>query len=156
MKINKCSAAIIGCLLLSSTAQAVEVSTPEFYGSVRAQAAFQEGNDYTTDIYQAEAGLVGFVPVYDFNLRYQLEAEYSESMPKLNAKGEKADDNDLIVREANIIMMNKNGERLLVQVQPVLGLTFTAKSTFLKATTWNAIVTTSYLAANATRPISLH
>ncbi|WP_322804214.1 porin [Vibrio alfacsensis] len=107
MKINMCSAAIIGCLSLSATAQAVEISTPEFYGSVRAQAAFQEGNDYTTDIYQAEAGLVGFVPVYDFNLRYQLEAEYSESMPKLNAKGEKADDNDLIVREANIIMMSK-------------------------------------------------
>lgn len=107
MKINKYTAAIIGCLSLSSAAQAVEISKPDFYGSIRAQAAFQEGNDYTTDIYQAEAGLIGFVPVYDFNLRYQLEAEYSESMPRFNAKGEKISDNDLIIREANIIMMSK-------------------------------------------------
>ncbi|MGR5236380.1 hypothetical protein [Vibrio alfacsensis] len=101
MKISKCTAAIMGCLSLSSAAQAVEISKPEFYGSIRAQAAFQENADYTTDIYQAEAGLIGFVPVYDFKLRYQLEAEYSESMVSI------ADDNDLIVREANIIMMSK-------------------------------------------------
>lgn len=101
MKINKISVAL---LMLSSSYSFAEEMTflePELYGSIRAQVALQENTDYTTDIYQAEAGLIGFVPVYDFRVRYQLEAEYSESMV------ENASDNDLIVREANIIMMNK-------------------------------------------------
>ena len=101
MKINKISVALLMLSSSYSFAEEVTFLEPEFYGSIRAQVALQENTDYTTDIYQAEAGLIGFVPVYDFRVRYQLEAEYSESMV------ENASDNDLIVREANIIMMNK-------------------------------------------------
>lgn len=105
MKINKYTTALLGLFAVNAVAQTavqdIELSMPDFYGSIRAQAAFQENTDYTTDIYQAKAGLMGFVPVYDFRLRYKLEAEYSESMVG------SASDNDLIIREANIIMMSK-------------------------------------------------
>ncbi|ROV62190.1 porin [Vibrio ponticus] len=100
MKINQCSLILFSLFSAGATAQNVELGKPDFYGSIRAQAAWHENVDYTTDIYQAEAGVIGMLDTDFFKARYQLEAEYSESISHA------ADDNDLMVREANIILMN--------------------------------------------------
>lgn len=93
------STTIAALLPLSAVATQVDMPMPDLYGDIRAQAAWQENSDYTTDIYQAQVGAMGNMKVNSFGIGYQLEAEYSESMT------EKSRDNDLIVREANIRVM---------------------------------------------------
>ncbi|ENM5894075.1 porin [Vibrio mimicus] len=96
MKKTILATSLVSLLPLSAAAAQVDIPMPEIYGDIRAQAAWHENSDYTTDIYQAELGAVGNVKVNNFGIGYQLEAEYSESMT------DKSEDNDLIVREANI------------------------------------------------------
>lgn len=93
------STTLAALLPLSAAATQVDMPMPDLYGDIRAQAAWQENSDYTTDIYQAQVGAMGNMKVNSFGIGYQLEAEYSESMT------EKSEDNDLIVREANIRVM---------------------------------------------------
>ncbi|KLV02280.1 porin [Photobacterium aphoticum] len=80
-------------------ADSITVPMPTVYGDIRAQAAWHQDKDYTTDIYQATVGAIGNLGYQDLKVRYQLEAEYSESEHSADK------DNDLIVREANIITM---------------------------------------------------
>ncbi|MGR5206815.1 porin [Vibrio sp. PNB23_22_7] len=103
MKKNLCAAATI-CLASSPAlfAQPVTLQTPTLYGTIRAQAAWHDNYDYKSEIYQAEVGVIGMLSAPQMQVRYHLEAEYSESLPEL------AKDNDLMVREASVTLLTKN------------------------------------------------
>ncbi|MFI3276046.1 porin [Vibrio sp.] len=102
MKINDvCALILLSTLSVYGAAQPFEVPKPNFYGQIQAQAAWHDYADYTTDIARAELGVKGNVPTNLIVAHYTLEAEYSESLTDVSQ------DNDLIVREANIVLMTK-------------------------------------------------
>ncbi|GAL04583.1 hypothetical protein JCM19237_1255 [Photobacterium aphoticum] len=118
-------------------ADSITVPMPTVYGDIRAQAAWHQDKDYTTDIYQATVGAIGNLGYQDLKVRYQLEAEYSESEHSADK------DNDLIVREANIItMLPPWGAYTSVRGPLGPGRICIARWISLKVTTWNATATT--------------
>ncbi|NLS11912.1 porin [Vibrio sp. SM6] len=101
MKTNVCTLALLSTFSVYGVAQTLEAPKPQFYGEIQAQAAWHDYADYTTDIARAEVGLKGTVKAEAIAAHYTLELEYSESLTDASK------DNDIIVREANIALVNK-------------------------------------------------
>ncbi|MBV7300207.1 porin [Enterovibrio paralichthyis] len=100
MKQHFLTATLASLFPFTSLASTVSLPLPEMYGSIQAQASWHENADYTTDIAQAQFGVVGMVKADTTSVRYRLEAEYSESI------AETEDDNDGMISEANLAVMN--------------------------------------------------
>lgn len=106
MNKNKHLPLLLALLPMPTFAQSIQSDTvsipmPDIYGDIRAQGAWHQDRDYTTDIYQASIGAIGFLPYQALNVRYHLEAEYSESDHNVKT------DKEIILREANLIALLK-------------------------------------------------
>jgi len=89
-------------LLFISPISWADIISPTLYGSIQAHARLEDNKDYSNQIDYSSIGLFGFHRAGIVNVRYKVEAEYSQTNPNPEER------NEIILNEANLLLLTQD------------------------------------------------